>query len=79
MEENLRKIIATIAETSPDFSGEADLRDALDVDSYRAVEIVFEIERTFDIKIPDNRFGEMRTLNSILSLVKSLKGAHAQG
>jgi len=75
MEQTLREI----AETAPDFAGDADLRDDLDVDSHRAVEIVFEIERTFDIKIPDDRFGEMRTLNGTVALVRSLKGATAVG
>jgi acyl carrier protein len=77
MEKTLRQIIATIAETTPDFAGDADLRDDLDVDSHRAVEIVFEIERTFNIKIPDDRFGEMRTLNGTVNLVRALKGTSA--
>ena len=74
MEESLRKIIAKIAETSPDFSADADLREELDVDSHRAVELLFEIERTFDVKIPAERFDEMRSLNKAVALVKSLKG-----
>ena len=77
MEKKLREIIATIAETTPDFPGTADLKEDLQVDSHRAVEIVFEIERVFDIKIPDDRFGEMRTFNETLNLVKSLTGAVA--
>jgi acyl carrier protein len=75
MEQTLREIIAKIAETKPDFSGDADLRDDLDVDSHRAVEIVFEIERTFNIKIPDDRLGEMRTFNGTMNLVRSIKEA----
>ncbi len=72
MEERLRQIIATIAETTPDFAADADLKDDLDLDSHRAVELVFEIEKTFKIKISDKGFGEMRTLNGVMSLVKSL-------
>lgn len=79
MEKTLRQIIAKIAETSPDFAADADLKDDLDVDSHRAVEIVFEIERTFNVKIPDERFGEMQTLNGTMSLVRSLKGVAAVG
>ncbi len=79
MEKTLRQIIAKIAETSPDFAADADLKDDLDVDSHRAVEIVFEIERTFNVKIPDERFGEMQTLNGTLNLVRSLKGVAAVG
>lgn len=77
MEQTLREIIAKIAETTPDFAGDADLRDDLDVDSHRAVEIVFEIERTFNVKIPDERYGEMRTLNGTVNLVRSLQGTSA--
>ena len=75
MEQKLREIIATIAETTPDFPATADLKEDLQVDSHRAVEIIFELERTFNIKIPDRRFGELRTLNDTLNLVKSLMGA----
>lgn len=79
METKLRNIIAKIAETAPDFKADADLRDDLDVDSHRAVEMVFEIERTFDVKIPDDRLGEMRTLNGTLRLLQSLKAPAAVG
>ncbi len=72
MEDTLRQIIAKIAETKTDFAADADLKEELDVDSHRAVELVFEVERTFNIRIPDNRFTEMRTLSGIASLVKSL-------
>jgi acyl carrier protein len=73
MEEELRQIIAKIAETVPDFSADADLREDLDVDSHRAVELVFEIERVFEIKIPVARFDELRSLNKAVKLVASLK------
>jgi acyl carrier protein len=79
MEQTLRQIIAKIAETKPDFGADADLRDDLDVDSHRAVEIVFEIERTFNVKIPDDRFREMQTFDGTLQLVRSLKGVAAIG
>ncbi len=72
MEDKLREIIATIAETDRDFPRTANLKDDLRVDSHRAVEIVFEIERVFDIKIPDDRFGEMLTFEGTLKLVQSL-------
>ncbi len=73
MEEELRQIIAKIAETNADFSADADLREDLDVDSHRAVELVFEIERVFDIKIPVTRFDELRSLKKAVALVASLK------
>ena len=44
------------------------------MDSFRAFEIVFEIERTFSIKVPDGRYGEVQTFNDIVKLVQSIKG-----
>jgi acyl carrier protein len=73
MEETLRQIIAKIAETFADFSADADLKEDLEVDSHRAVELLFEIERTFDVKIPATRFDELRSLNKAMALLKSLK------
>jgi acyl carrier protein len=75
MEETLRQIIATIAETTPDFRADADLKYELGVDSHRTIELLFELERTFDITIPDSRYVEMRTLNGMLALVESLRAA----
>jgi acyl carrier protein len=77
MEETLRTIIAKIVETASDFDGDADLRNDLDLDSHRAVELVFEIERAFDVRVPDDGFAEMRTLNKTLRLVQRLKVAPA--
>ena len=75
MERELRQIITKVAETTnADFSADADLRDELDVDSHRAIELAFEIERKFEVSIPDHRFEELRTLRSTVELIKSLKG-----
>jgi acyl carrier protein len=74
MEESLRKIVAKIAETKPDFALGAQLRDELGVDSVRALEIVFEIEKVFGVSVPEDRYGEVRTFSDLLVLVKSLKG-----
>ena len=72
MEATLREIIARIAEVPADFAADAHLRDELDVDSFRAAEIAFEIERVFKIKMPDERYAEARTANDILKLLTSL-------
>ncbi len=72
MEEKVREIIARIAEIPADFSADAHLRNDLDVDSFRAAEIAFEIERVLKIKLPDERYAAAQTLNEILSLLSSL-------
>jgi acyl carrier protein len=73
MEKTLREIVAKIAETRDDFATSATLRDDLEVDSVRALELIFDIERTFSIKVPETRYGEVRTFADLLALVTSLK------
>jgi acyl carrier protein len=74
MEQALREIVAKIAETTNDFAIDASLRHDLDVDSVRALELIFDVERTFSIKVPEGRYGEVRTFADLLALVTSLKG-----
>lgn len=73
MEEQLREIVARIGEIPKDFEPNAHLRDDLNIDSFRAVEIVFEIERAFQITVPGAKYGEVETFNDMLKLVASLK------
>jgi acyl carrier protein len=72
MEQILRQIVAKVAETRADFASSANLHDDLDVDSVRALEIVFEIEGAFGIPVPDDRFAEVRSFDELLVLVASL-------
>ena len=73
MEQTLRDIVAKIAETTPTFEGGVNMRDGLKVDSVRALEIVFEIEKTLGIDIPEGRYAEVKTFDDLAKLVASLK------
>jgi len=72
MEQTLREIIARIAEVPSDFAADAHLRDELDVDSFRAAEIAFEIERVFKTKLPDEDYADAQSFNDILKLLTSI-------
>jgi acyl carrier protein len=74
MENTLREIVSRIAEIPLDFDGNAHMRDELNIDSFRAFEIVFEVERSFSIKVPENRYRDVQSFNDIVSLVRSIKG-----
>ena len=63
--------MSRIAEIPPDFAADAHMRDELNVDSFRAFEIVFEIERTFSIKVPEDAYGEVQTFNDMVTLGRS--------
>lgn len=75
MDQTLRTIVAKIAETGADFPSDANLRDDLDVDSVRALELIFEVERAFSIRVPEQRYGEVRTFADLVKVVDSLKAA----
>ena len=74
MEQQLREIVARIAEVAGDFPLTSHMRDDLNVDSFRAVEIIFEVERLFSIKVPDGRYSEVQTFEDLLKLIQSIKG-----
>jgi acyl carrier protein len=76
MEDKLREIVARIAETDTSFSLGANLRDELYVDSVRALEILFEIQKDMGIRVPESRLGEVRTFGDLASVVASV-GAKA--
>jgi acyl carrier protein len=73
MEQTLRNIVAKIAEIPPDFDGEASFRDKLGVDSVRALEIVFEIEKTMGVLVPEDGYAQVKCFNNLLTLVQSIK------
>jgi acyl carrier protein len=75
MEQTLRSIVAKIAETSPDFDAHADFREQLNIDSVRALELVFEIEKTLSISVPEDRYADVKDFTSLLGLVSSIKKA----
>ena len=75
MDETLRTIVAKIAETSADFPPDANLRDDLSVDSVRALELIFEVERAFSIRVPEQRYGEVKTFTDLVKVVAAIKGS----
>jgi acyl carrier protein len=75
MDDKLRTIVAKIAEISADFPPDANLRDDLGVDSVRALELIFEVEREFSIRVPEQRYGEVRTFADLSKVVSSIKAA----
>lgn len=75
MDQTLRTLVAKIAETGADFPPNANLRDDLNVDSVRALELIFEVEREFSIRVPEQRYAEVRTFADLVKVVDSLKAA----
>jgi acyl carrier protein len=46
---------------------EDSLRDDLGLDSLQTIELVYQVESTFDIQIPDEDFGRLRTIGDVVT------------
>jgi acyl carrier protein len=70
-----KKIITIIAgKFSADptkITGTTKLAEDLKVDSFGAVELMFELEEAFGLKIPDSEIGHIRTVNDIVEYLAS--------
>jgi acyl carrier protein len=71
-----REIIAIISEISgveeDMISPQSHLANDLEIDSIKAIEIIVAIEKKYKIAIRDEDISQIKTLQEILSLVKSL-------
>ena len=45
---------------------EDSLRDDLGLDSLQTIELVYQVESAFDIQIPDEDFGRLRTIDDVV-------------
>jgi acyl carrier protein len=62
-----RKLHRNVADIRPD----ADFVADLDADSLEIVELVVDMEREFDIRIPDDEAEKIRTVSDAVSFVRS--------
>lgn len=83
IEEKLQSIIKEYTEADFDQNLAAENFDDLGIDSLSLVEIIFDIEEAFDIKIPqDNELeslgGSLNSYNDVLHLVTALVNMRKQ-
>lgn len=73
MEEDIRNLIARIIESDPSKIGlETNLVDELGADSMMALEIMFALEKKYDVDISESDLPKMTTLKEIIELTKVL-------
>jgi acyl carrier protein len=77
IEPKVRSIIARIAKVEGSFPGDADIFRVVGVKSASALEVLLSLEDEFAVAIPDEAFGEARTVDALVALVGSLGGASA--
>ena len=69
-------IIAKSKSISPDSVTLASTFDELNVDSLDKINISFEVEEAFDVEIPDDALGTIKTVGDMVDGVTKLRAAH---
>lgn len=73
MEDKVRSVVRRVASSlQPDFSATADLYRDLGVKSVAALDLLLTLEEEFQISIPDDRFGDARSVSALVALVEEL-------
>jgi acyl carrier protein len=70
-EDTLRELLSRVAER--DLSGignEEDLKNALDLDSLTALRMLAAVEKHCEVRFPDDRLDQYRTLKDILEFMQ---------
>ncbi|WKE68538.1 acyl carrier protein [Streptomyces sp. WP-1] len=68
--DSLAKIVEEVAGIDPaEVTAEKSFTDDLDVDSLSMVEITVAAEDTFEVKFPDDRGAELRTVGDVVNYI----------
>jgi len=67
----LKTLVAEIIELD-EFNDDDDFVTQLGVDSMLALEIVARIEKRYRIRLPEESFAQMKTLNAVVGLVAGI-------
>ena len=71
MEKVIKSIIESKLGINPeDYTDESNFRDDLGCDSLDMVDLIMEIEREFNISIPDNDIEKILTVEGLINYVK---------
>lgn len=64
--------VAKLPTAQAGFSPDADLFRELGVESTAALDLLLSLEEEFNVSIPDQRFGDARTLRALAALIGEL-------
>jgi len=75
VEENVLEVVSRLLKYEiSDLSLETNLRKDLNADSIDSVEVIFELEDIYEIKIEDEVAEELTTIGSIVNVINELTG-----
>jgi acyl carrier protein len=74
-ESRVREVVVKVAKLDGErmnFSPDADLFRELGVESTAALDLLLSLEEEFNVSIPDEKFGDARTLRALTTLIAEL-------
>jgi acyl carrier protein len=76
-EESVRELLASFLKVDRARLQSETSLDELGLDSLAAIELIFEIEERFRVRVPGERAAEFRSVRTIAEGVRALQGASA--
>ncbi len=73
IEQRVREVIVRLAGIAPSFPADADLFREIGIKSGTALDLLLSLEEDFSLAIPDEAFGEARSLTKLVALVSELQ------
>ncbi|SET38399.1 acyl carrier protein [Nitrosomonas marina] len=72
----LRDRLSSIASSEIVITPETNIISELSIDSIKLLNLIMEIEDTFDISIPINALADVQTVHDLASLISRIKSNH---
>ncbi|MBS1734532.1 MAG: acyl carrier protein [Bacteroidetes bacterium] len=67
--------LSSLTNTNAQISPETNLISQLSIDSIKLLNLIMEVEDTFDISIPINALADVQTVRELVDLVHKIKSA----
>ena len=68
--------LSSLTNSEVAIKAETNLISELSIDSIKLLNLIMEIEDTFDISIPINALADVQTVHELASLISRIKSAH---
>ncbi|MDR4517247.1 MAG: acyl carrier protein [Nitrosomonas sp.] len=68
--------LSSLTTSEVTITAETNLISELSIDSIKLLNLIMEIEDTFDISIPINALADVQTVHELASLISKIKSAH---
>lgn len=68
--------LSSLTNSEVTITAETNLISELSIDSIKLLNLIMEIEDTFDISIPINALADVQTVHELASLISKIKSAH---